>query len=149
MAGKVLPLFGPAVPVISIAFGDASGKYLTVPSSLDSAVTTYLPGDSVSLIALAASGGNFLPPTSPSTSCQVPSSIFASFSPDLSSARRLPLQMKPREIVTRITDRIAGSPSWELWCQIKLHAVGRNRNHIRHWPSSLANSCFPRQTVPA
>src|SRR5262249_6226979 len=123
MAGKVLPLFGPAVPVISIAFGDASGKYLTVPSSLDSAVTTYLPGESVSLIPLAASGGDFLAPNSPSTSCHVPFRIFASFLATLSSPRLAPLQIKPREIVTRITDRIAGPPSWD--CGVKSSYVRR------------------------
>src|SRR3954470_902117 len=110
MAGNVLPLFGPAVPVISIAFGEASGKHFTVPSSLDSAVTTYLPGESVSLIPLATAGGNLLPPTSPSTSCQLPSSILASFAAALSSARPAPHRARPRPTATRVNARIVTPP---------------------------------------
>src|SRR6516225_4696214 len=73
MARNVFPLFGPSVPVMSIALGFADGSSLVVPrSGFLPTMTVYLPSLIVSLMDLRTSSGNGFPPSSAVDASQVP-----------------------------------------------------------------------------
>src|SRR5262245_56017138 len=139
MARNVFPLFGPSVPVMSMAFGFLAASSLYLPLSVCSpTVTVYLPSLRTIFIVLSASSGNFWPASSADAGTQVPSIPFASSS---SSA--------PRVAGARNTIMHAGRMNARF--TVSLQGEG---GVLRPWPSygsvrgvRIVRSCGAREST--